>query len=48
VVLANPGLVKTEVVEPLNQLEVAIHGQGGIFPDAVEGTHEDTEFHSLW
>jgi hypothetical protein len=48
VVLPDPGLVKAEVVEPLDQLQVAVDGQGGIFPNAVEGTHKDPELHALW
>jgi hypothetical protein len=47
VVLSDPGLVKAEVVEPLDQLQVALYSQGGIFSDTVEGAHEDAELHSL-
>ena len=46
VVLADPRFVVTELVEPLEQLEVAVQRQRGVFPDAVEGRHEDSEVHS--
>ena len=43
VVLADPGLVVAEVVEPLEQLEVAFQSQGGILAEPVEGSQEDTK-----
>ena len=46
VVLADPGFVVAELVEPFEQLEVAVHRERGVFPDAVEGRHEDSEVHS--
>ena len=47
VVLADPRFVKTQVIEPLDQLEVAVHGKGRVFPDAVEGAEKDAKLHAL-
>ena len=47
VVLADPGLVVTQVVQPLDQLHVPVHGQGRIFADSVEGPKEYAEFHAF-
>ena len=46
VVLADPGLVIAEVIEPLDQLHVAGEGQGGIFADSMEGRQEDSKLES--
>ena len=43
VVLADPGLVEAEVVEPLQQLQVALQGQRRVLAELVEGSHERTE-----
>ena len=47
VVLADPHLVVAEVVEPLDQLHVAVEGQRRILADAVERCQEDAELHSF-
>ena len=46
VVLADPHLVVAEVVEPLDQLHVAVQGERGVLADPVEGRQEDAELHS--
>ena len=43
VVLADPGFVVAEVVEPLEQLQVTLQRQGGILAKPVEGSQENTE-----
>src|SRR5262249_19635066 len=43
VVLADPGLVVAELVQPLDQLEVAAQRQVGVLVHRVEGGHEDPE-----
>ena len=43
VVLADPGLVVAEAVEVLDELEVALDGQGGVLVRRVEGREEDAE-----
>jgi hypothetical protein len=43
VVLADPGLLEAELVEPLDQLEVAVEGEGGVLADGVERGQEDAE-----
>ena len=43
VVLADPGLVVAELVEPGDELEVAREGQGRVVAHAVEGREEDAE-----
>ena len=45
VVLADPDLVVAQVVEPLDQLHVAIDGERRILAHPVEGRQEDTELH---
>ena len=46
VVLADPRLVKAEVVQPLNQLQVPLQAQSRVLAEPVEGRKEDTEFHA--
>ena len=45
-VLADPGLLVGELVQPLHKLEVALDGQGRVLVDRVEGRDEspETEF----
>jgi len=45
-VLADPGLVIAQVVEPLDELHVSGQRQRRILAHAMEGGEEDTEFHS--
>jgi hypothetical protein len=46
VVLADPGLVVAQVIEPLDQLHVAGQGKRGVLAQAMEGREEDAELHS--
>ena len=46
VVFADPGFVVAQVVEPLQEFQVAFQGEGGVFADAVEGGHKDAELHA--
>ena len=46
VVLADPGLVVAELIEPLDQLQVAVNRQRGILAHAVKRRHEDAEVHA--
>ena len=39
--LADPGLMKAEPVEPLHQLEVAVHAGGGVLVHRMERRQED-------
>ena len=41
-VFTNPGFVKTEPVEPLHQLKVAVHARGRVLIHRMEGRQEDT------
>ena len=43
VVLADPRLVEAERVEVLEQVEVALEGEGRVLPDGVERGEEDAE-----
>ena len=43
VVLAEPGLVEAELVEVLDQLQVAFEGEGGVLAHRVERGQEDPE-----
>ena len=43
VVLADPGLIEAEVVEPLQQFQVSVQGQRRVFAELVEGGHERAE-----
>jgi len=45
--LADPGLVVAELIEPLDQLEIAVERGGGVLADRVEGRHEDAEAHAI-
>ena len=47
VVLADPGFVVAEVVEVLDQLDIALKREGGMLANAVEGGEEEAEFHPL-
>jgi hypothetical protein len=42
--LAHPHLVVAEVVHPLDELHVAVHGERGILADSMERREEDAEF----
>ena len=44
VVLADPGLVVAEVVEPLEQFHVAADGERRVLAEPVERGEEDAEF----
>src|SRR5205823_13840848 len=43
VMLADPGLVETKAVEPLDQLEIALQRQRRVLRKSVEGRHKDAE-----
>src|SRR5713226_8934766 len=45
VVLADPGFVETELVEPLDQLHVALQGIGRVSADLMERGHENPKLH---
>src|SRR5207247_951314 len=47
VVLAYPGLVVAEVVEPGDDLEVALEREGGVLAGAVKGRHKDAKVHAF-
>lgn len=47
VMLADPGFVVAEAVEPLEQFEIAFQSQGGILAKPVERIQEDTECQPL-
>ena len=47
VMLADPGLVVAELVEPFDQLHVARHAQRRVLADPVEGREEDAELQAL-
>ncbi len=44
VVLADPGFVVAELVEQLDQLEVALEGEGGVLAEPVEGARKMPNF----
>jgi hypothetical protein len=44
--LADPHLVIAQVVQPFDQLHVAIDGESGILSDPVKGREEDAVLHS--
>ncbi len=43
VVLADPGLVIAQLVEVLDELEIALEGKGGILVDGMKRRQEDSE-----
>ena len=43
-VFADPGFVEVELVEVLDQFDVAVDGHGRVLPVAVEGREEYAEF----
>ena len=45
VVLADPGFLEAELVEPLDQLEVALERERGVLAGRMERGHEDAEAH---
>ena len=47
VVLAEPGLVEAQLVQVLDQLQVALEGQRRVLPDRVERGQEDAELQLL-
>ena len=47
VVFADPGFVKAQVVQPLQQFQIAFQGQGRVFAYSVERGHKNAEFHTL-
>ena len=47
VVLSNPGFVIGELVQPLDQLHIALDGQRRVDDVFVEGCEKGTEFHAL-
>ena len=44
--LADPGLVVAEPVQPLEQLDIAVDRQRRVFADAMERCQEDAELHA--
>src|SRR5678809_801724 len=46
VMLAHPDLVIAQVIEPLDELHVAVHRQGGVLAHPVEGRQENPELQS--
>ena len=42
---ANERLFLAELIEPLDELHIALEAQSGVFANPVERGHEDTEFH---
>ena len=46
VVLANPGFIVAQMVQPLEQLQIPFQGEGGVFADPVERGHKYAEFHT--
>ena len=46
-VLADPGFVVAQVVEPLHQLEVAVYRKSRILTHPMEGTQEYAKFHTV-
>ena len=46
VVLADPGFVVAQVIQPLEGFEVALEAEGGVFAEPVEGGQEDSELHA--
>ena len=46
VVLADVGLVEPQHVQPFQQLQVPLQGQGRVLPHPVEGGQENPELHS--
>src|SRR5713101_9650910 len=46
-VLADPGLVPSETVEMLDQIEIALQGERGVVTRRMERRHEDSEAKSL-
>ena len=47
-VLADPGLVEAEPVEPLHQLEIAVHAGGGVLVHRMERRQEDAVAELDW
>ena len=45
VVFPDPGLVVSQVVEPLERLQVALQSQRGILPEPVEGRQKYPKLH---
>ena len=46
--LADPRLIVAEVVEPLDEFEVAVDGECGVLAHAVEWSEENAELHTVW
>ena len=44
VVLADPGFVIAQVIQPLEGFKVALEAEGGVFAEPVEGGQEDSNF----
>ena len=47
VVLADPGFVKPQLVQPFDEFKIALHSQRGVFANAVERAEEYAKLHSL-
>ena len=47
VMLANPGFVITQIVQPLHQFQIPVNGQSWVFADSVKRPQEYAEFHAL-
>jgi len=45
--LADPGLVETQLVEMLDQMQVTLQGQCGVLAHGMEGSKEDPKAHSI-
>ena len=44
-VLADPGLVEPQIVEPLEQLQIALQTEGRVFSEPVKRRQENPELH---
>ena len=47
VMLANPGLIEAQVVQPLHQFQVAFESQRWVFAGPVERPHKNAKFHPI-
>jgi len=45
--LADPGFVEAEVIQPFDQLDVAANGERRIVSDAMKRSEKDAEDHTL-
>ncbi len=47
VMLADPRLIKAEIIKPLQEFEVAFESQRGVLTQRVEGCHKNAEGHAF-